>query len=139
MTDATHEALYGALRQYPVILKKLKIDALASRSLSCITPNTLGWFPLVALGGRMAVHDFTEFSWDEQEDVKAVLASRGLDLRDFRITDNDSHQASTRKAVSRRISVTRIANGKTATYDTDHFAPWLTDFAEALEAGEFDD
>jgi hypothetical protein len=87
----------------------------------------------------MAVHDFTEFSWDEQEDVKAVLASRGLDLRDFRITDNDSHPASARNAVSRRISVTRIANGKTATYDTDHFATWLADFAEALEAGEFDD
>jgi hypothetical protein len=85
----------------------------------------------------MTVHDFSEFSWDEQEDVKAVLASRGLDPRDFHISDNIDEADG--KGAIRRISVTRIANGKKALYDTDHFAPWLTDFAEALEAGEFDD
>jgi hypothetical protein len=87
----------------------------------------------------MAIHDFTEFSWDEQEDVKAVLASRGLDLREFKITDNGDYPAGGRKGTIRQISVTRITNGKMAIYGTDNFATWLTDFAEALEAGEFDD
>jgi hypothetical protein len=90
---------------------------------------------------NMAAHDFAEFSWDEQEDVKAVLASRGRDLSEFRIVDNGAGAAATagEKAAVRRISVTRIANGKTAVYETDHFAPWLTDFDAALQAGEFDD
>lgn len=87
----------------------------------------------------MTAHDFSQFSWDEQEDVKAVLANRGLELRDFQITDDVDVPAGNNTGATRRISVTRIANGKKAIYDTDHFAPWLTDFAEALEAGEFDD
>ncbi|MHB9838498.1 hypothetical protein Q8F57_027090 [Paraburkholderia terrae] len=87
----------------------------------------------------MAAHDFTEFSWDEQEDVKALLASRGIDLREFKITDNNDYPAGGRKGTIRQISVTRITNGKMAIYDTDHFATWLTDFAEALQAGYFDD
>jgi hypothetical protein len=87
----------------------------------------------------MTAHDFAEFSWDEQEDVKAVLASRGRDLREFTITDNGNAPAAGNKTAIRQVSVTRIANGKTATYDTDHFAPWITDFDEALQAGEFDD
>jgi hypothetical protein len=87
----------------------------------------------------MAAHDFTDFSWDEQEDVKAVLASRGLDVREFKITDNDDCPAGGRKGAIRQISVTRITNGKMAIYDTDHFATWITDFADALEAGAFDD
>ncbi|MEM5315346.1 hypothetical protein [Paraburkholderia sp. JHI869] len=87
----------------------------------------------------MTAHDFAEFSWDEQEDVKAVLASRGLDLREFRISDNDNVPAGGRRATIRQVSVTRITNGKQAIYDTDHFAPWITDFDEALKAGEFDD
>jgi hypothetical protein len=87
----------------------------------------------------MAVRDFTEFSWDEQEDVKAVLASRGLDLREFKITDNGDYPADGKKGANRQISVTRVSNSKIAHYDTDHFATWLTDFADALEAGEFDD
>lgn len=87
----------------------------------------------------MAAHDFTEFSWDEQEDVKALLASRGLDLREFKITDNGDYPVGGRIGNTRQISVTRITNGKVAIYDTDHFATWLTDFAEALEAGFFDD
>lgn len=87
----------------------------------------------------MAAHDFTEFSWDEQEDVKALLASRGIDLLEFKITDNDNYPAGGRKGAVRQIFVTRVTNGKMAIYDTDHFAPWLTDFAEALEAGYFDD
>ncbi|MPW22217.1 hypothetical protein GCT13_36660 [Paraburkholderia sp. CNPSo 3157] len=85
----------------------------------------------------MAAHDFIEFSWDEQEDVKAVLASRGLDLREFKITDNAPSGGE--KGAIRQISVTRITNGKMAIYDTDHFAPWITDFDEALAAGYFDD
>jgi hypothetical protein len=88
---------------------------------------------------NMAAHDFAEFSWDEQEDVKAILASRGLDLREFRITDNDRHEAGAQNGAIRQISITRIANGKTAIYDTDHFAPWISDFEQALQAGEFDD
>ncbi|PVX73118.1 hypothetical protein [Paraburkholderia unamae] len=87
----------------------------------------------------MAAHDFAQFSWDEQEDVKAVLASRGRELHEFTITDNGAAAPEGGKAAIRTISVTRIANGKTATYETDHFAPWLTDFDEALQAGEFDD
>ncbi|SOE68270.1 hypothetical protein SAMN05446635_3258 [Burkholderia sp. OK233] len=83
--------------------------------------------------------DFAEFSWDEQEDVKAVLASRGRDLREFRISDNDGRADGGSKGANRKVSVTRIANGKTAIYDTDHFAPWITDFDQALQAGEFDD
>lgn len=87
----------------------------------------------------MAAHDFAQFSWDEQEDVKAVLASRGLDLSEFKITDDDNDPAPGKNGAIRQISVTRIANGKTAIYDTDHFAPWITDFDQALQAGEFDD
>jgi hypothetical protein len=87
----------------------------------------------------MAVRNLTEFSWDEQEDVKAVLASRGLDLREFEITDNGDDSADGRKRAIRKVSVTRLTNGKMAIYDTDHFATWLTDFADALEAGEFED
>jgi hypothetical protein len=87
----------------------------------------------------MAAHDFNEFSWDEQEDVKAVLASRGLDLGEFKITDNGSDPNGGKNGAARQVSVTRIANGKTATYDTDHFAPWITDFDQALQAGDFDD
>jgi len=87
----------------------------------------------------MTAHDFAEFSWDEQEDVKAVLASRGLDLREFKITDNDNEPPGGKNGAIRQVSVTRITNGKTAVYDTDHFAPWITDFDEALQAGEFDD
>jgi hypothetical protein len=87
----------------------------------------------------MAAHDFTEFSWDEQEDVKALLASRGLELHEFRITDNDAVPAGGNHGTIRQVSITRVANGKMATYDTDHFAPWLTDFDEALAAGYFDD
>jgi hypothetical protein len=87
----------------------------------------------------MTIHDFSEFSWDEQEDVKAVLASRGLDPRDFEIADNDNVPAGARNGTIRQVSVMRVTNGKRAIYDTDHFATWLTDFAEALEAGEFDD
>ncbi|MGC2944187.1 hypothetical protein [Burkholderia ambifaria] len=87
----------------------------------------------------MATHQFTEFSWDEQEDVKAVLASRGLDLREFDIRDADDVPVGGRKGKARKIQVTRVTNGKQAIYDTDHFAPWITDFAEALQAGEFDD
>ena len=87
----------------------------------------------------MTAHDFGEFSWDEQEDVKAVLASRGRELGEFRITDDVDGAATDGKAAVRRITVTRIANGKTARYETDHFAPWLTDFDAALQAGEFDD
>ena len=41
----------------------------------------------------MAAHDFAEFSWDEQEDVKAVLVSRGLDLSDFKFSDNGGYPA----------------------------------------------
>jgi hypothetical protein len=90
----------------------------------------------------MAAHDFAEFSWDEQEDVKAVLASRGRELSEFTITDNGEGAVSAERAdktAVRRISVTCIANGKAAVYETDHFAPWLTDFDAALQAGEFDD
>jgi hypothetical protein len=87
----------------------------------------------------MAAHDFTEFSWDEQEDVKALLASRGLDVRDFKITDNGDFPLEGGIGTVRQISVIRIKNGKVAIYATDHFAIWLTDFAEALEAGYFDD
>ena len=88
----------------------------------------------------MTAHDFAEFSWDEQADVKAILASRGFELGEFRITDKD-HDGSANggKGAVRQISVTRIANGKTETYDTDHFAPWITDFDDALVAGKFDD
>ncbi|MFP6560399.1 hypothetical protein WJ542_19160 [Paraburkholderia sp. B3] len=39
----------------------------------------------------------------------------------------------------RQISVTRIGNGKTAIYETDRFALWITDFELALQVGEFDD
>ncbi|WP_322028533.1 hypothetical protein [Paraburkholderia sp. J76] len=87
----------------------------------------------------MAAHDFAQFSWDEQEDVKAVLASRGLDPSEFRISDTEKAVAEGERAAIRQVCVTRIANGKTATYNTDHFAPWITDFDEALQAGEFDD
>ena len=87
----------------------------------------------------MTAHDFAEFSWDEQEDVKAVLASRGRALSEFKITDNGEGAAAGEKAAVRCISVICIANGKTAVYETDHFAPWLTDFDAALQAGEFDD
>ena len=87
----------------------------------------------------MAAHDFTEFSWDEQEDVKAVLASRGLDPGEFKISDNGDYPAAGHNGAVRQISVTRIANGKQAIYDTDHFATWITDFTDALEAGDFDD
>ncbi|SDB92289.1 hypothetical protein [Paraburkholderia lycopersici] len=87
----------------------------------------------------MASRDFTGFSWDEQEDIKAVLASRGRDLREFNITDNDEAAAGGKRATTRQISVTRVSNGKTAVYDTDRFAPWIADFDEALRAGEFDD
>jgi exo-beta-1,3-glucanase (GH17 family) len=91
----------------------------------------------------MAAHDFAQFSWDEQEDVKAVLASCGRDLSEFSITDTGSApaggQQAGEKAATRRVCVTRLANGKTATYETDHFAPWITDFDQALQAGEFDD
>ncbi|CAM2186270.1 conserved hypothetical protein [Paraburkholderia sacchari] len=89
----------------------------------------------------MTAHDFAEFSWDEQADVKAVLTSRGFDLGEFRITDKnqDDGAPSGAKAAVRQVSVTRIANGKTEIYDTDHFAPWITDFDEALQAGKFDD
>ncbi|MEM5327966.1 hypothetical protein VSR34_15420 [Paraburkholderia sp. JHI2823] len=87
----------------------------------------------------MTAHDFAEFSWDEQEDVKAVLASRGLELREFRISDNASAAGEGKNGPVRQVCVTRITNGKTATYETDHFAPWITDFDEALQAGEFDD
>ena len=87
----------------------------------------------------MTAHDFSQFSWDEQEDVKAVLANRGLELRDFQITDHVDDPAGGKPGAARKISVTRLTNGKKAIYDTDHFAPWLADFADALEAGEFDD
>ena len=87
----------------------------------------------------MTIHDFSEFSWDEQEDVKAVLASRGLDPREFKITDNGDYPADGKKGANRQVSVTRVSNSKMALYDADHFATWLTDFADALEAGEFDD
>ncbi|MEM5389906.1 hypothetical protein VSR68_41275 [Paraburkholderia phymatum] len=87
----------------------------------------------------MRIRNLTEFSWDEQEDVKAVLASRGLDPREFEITDNDDDPADGRRGTPRKISVTRLTNGTTAIYDTDHFATWLTDFADALEAGKFED
>jgi hypothetical protein len=87
----------------------------------------------------MAAHDFTEFSWDEQEDIKAVLVSRGLNLSEFKISDNGDYPADGRNGAVRQISVTRVTNGKMAIYDTDHFATWITDFAEALEAGDFDD
>jgi hypothetical protein len=90
-------------------------------------------------GDRMTTHDFSEFSWDEQEDVKAVLANRGLDPRDFQIADNDNVSAGATNGTIRQVSVTRLSTGKRAIYDTDHFATWLTDFAEALEAGDFDD
>ena len=40
----------------------------------------------------MTAHDFAEFSWDEQEDVKALLASRGLDLGEFRISDQEKRE-----------------------------------------------
>jgi hypothetical protein len=88
---------------------------------------------------NMAAHDFTEFSWDEQEDVKAILASRGLALSEFKIVDNGDYPANGRNGTIRQVSVTRITNGKTARYDTDHFAPWIADFDQALQAGEFDD
>ncbi|BCQ26245.1 hypothetical protein NK8_44290 [Caballeronia sp. NK8] len=87
----------------------------------------------------MTTHKLSEFSWDEQEDVKAVLANRGLDPRDFEIADNDEVSAGARNGTVRQVSVMRVTNGKRATYDTDHFGTWLTDFADALEAGEFDD
>ncbi|MGF6777833.1 hypothetical protein [Paraburkholderia sp. GAS334] len=87
----------------------------------------------------MAARDFTEFSWDEQEDVKAVLASRGIDLSEFKITDDDAFPGGSRAGAIRQISVTRITNGKMAIYDTDHFAPWITDFDEALATGYFED
>ncbi|MCG5072213.1 hypothetical protein [Paraburkholderia tagetis] len=87
----------------------------------------------------MAAHDFAEFSWDEQADVKAILLSRGFELGEFKITDKDDDSAGDGKAVIRQVSVTRIVNGKTEIYDTDHFAPWITDFDEALQAGKFDD
>jgi hypothetical protein len=87
----------------------------------------------------MTIHQFSEFSWDEQEDVKAMLANRGLDPRDFEITDNDEVSAGASNGTIRQISVMRIANGKRSIYDTDHFATWLTDFDDALEAGDFDD
>jgi hypothetical protein len=88
---------------------------------------------------NMPAHDFSEFSWDEQEDVKAVLASRGLAPGEFTITDNGDSPKDGKNGAIRQISVTRISNGKAAIYDTDHFAPWLTDFDEALAAGYFDD
>ncbi|MGU7782853.1 hypothetical protein [Burkholderia sp. PU8-34] len=87
----------------------------------------------------MATHDFTDFSWDEQEDVKAVLTSRGFDVREFKITDNDDCPEGGMKGATRQITVTRITNGKMAIYDTDHFATWIAGFADALEAGAFDD
>ncbi|PRH46252.1 hypothetical protein [Burkholderia multivorans] len=87
----------------------------------------------------MAIHQFAEFSWDEQEDVKAVLANRGLELREFDIRDEDAVPVGGRKGTVRQVQVTRITNGKQAIYDTDHFATWITDFAEALETGQFDD
>ncbi|MBN3751446.1 hypothetical protein G3N95_00720 [Paraburkholderia sp. Tr-20389] len=87
----------------------------------------------------MPAHDLSEFSWDEQEDVKAVLASRGLAPGEFRITDNHDFPKTGANGAVRQISVTRLSNGKQAIYDTDHFAPWLTDFDEALAAGYFDD
>ncbi|QBR02927.1 hypothetical protein [Paraburkholderia pallida] len=87
----------------------------------------------------MTAHDFAEFSWDEQADVKAVLTSRGFELGEFRITDKDQGPADGGKGAIRQISVTRLTNGKTEVYDTDHFAPWITDLDEALLAGKFDD
>jgi hypothetical protein len=50
-----------------------------------------------------------------------------------------SGTAAIRSGRCRMKPVTRLTNGKMAIYDTDHFATWLTDFADALEAGEFDD
>jgi hypothetical protein len=88
---------------------------------------------------NMAAHDFAEFSWDEQADVKAVLTSRGFALIEFKITDKEDALPSEGKTTVRQVSVTRITNGKTEIYDTDHFAPWITDFDEALQAGKFDD
>ncbi|SAK69321.1 hypothetical protein AWB75_03496 [Caballeronia catudaia] len=87
----------------------------------------------------MTAHDFSQFSWDEQEDVKAVLADRRLELRDFQITDNVVVPKDSGTGATRQISVMRITNGKKASYDTDHFGTWLTDFADAVDAGEFDD
>ena len=87
----------------------------------------------------MAAHDFAEFSWDEQADVKAVLTSRGFELGEFKITDKAHAAGDGAKGAIRQVSVTRITNGKTEIYDTDHFAPWITDFDEALLAGKFDD
>lgn len=87
----------------------------------------------------MAAHDFAQFSWDEQADVKAVLTSRGFELGEFRITDQAHDPADAGAGAIRQVCVTRITNGKTETYDTDHFAPWITDFDEALLAGKFDD
>lgn|GEM_PF-2040848 len=87
----------------------------------------------------MTAHDFAEFSWDEQADVKAVLTSRGFELGEFKITDKDHDPADGENRTIRRISVTRITNGKTEIYDTDHFAPWIADLDEALVAGKFDD
>ncbi|ACC75416.1 hypothetical protein PPMP20_03055 [Paraburkholderia phymatum] len=87
----------------------------------------------------MPAHDLSEFSWDEQEDVKAVLANRGLEPGDFSITDNHDFPQAGANGTVRQICVTRLSNGKQAIYDTDHFAPWLTDFDEALAAGYFDD
>jgi hypothetical protein len=60
----------------------------------------------------MTIHDFSEFSWDEQEDVKAVLANRGLDPCDFEITDNDNIPADARNGTIRQVSVMRVTNGK---------------------------
>ncbi|CAB3808961.1 hypothetical protein LMG28614_06926 [Paraburkholderia ultramafica] len=56
--------------------------------------------------------------------------------------DTDDDRASWARICACRsvsISVVRITNGKMAIYDTDHFATWLKDFADALEADEFDD
>ncbi|WP_322056419.1 hypothetical protein [Paraburkholderia sp. J63] len=87
----------------------------------------------------MTAHDFAGFSWDEQADVKAVLTSRGFELGEFSFTHRGDDPAGGVKAASRQVCVTRITNGKTETYDTDHFAPWITDFDDALQAGKFDD
>jgi DNA-binding transcriptional regulator YiaG len=87
----------------------------------------------------MAADDFAEFSWEEQEDVKALLASRNLELHEFKIPDNDDVPAGGKNGTTRQILITRVANGKMATYDTDHFAPWLMNFDEALAAVYLDD
>lgn len=55
----------------------------------------------------MTIQDFSEFSWDEKEDVKAVLANRALEPRDFEATDNDNVPAGANNETIRHAAFPR--------------------------------